>query len=281
MKGLNLGTGLFSEASKAAALSSYKIQHIPFEKIRPNDEAHGFSLDGIEELAESIADVGLEQNLVVEDAGDGNYNILTGRRRYYAIKLLRDNGSLAWKTVPCVVKNLAEMDLPLTEETKRTYAIVTTNAEQRKLTPADTAEMVKKLTKVYDELEANGAKPKGRRREFIAKILGLSTGTVSSYEYVEHNADESVREALEEGTIGIHEAVKEVKEKERAKIGTETEANESTARHTLRRDAVFVLPYNDFSEEYTLDGETYRKAMDIIYDIRRRYQKLSKLLKSR
>ena len=68
---------------------------------------------------------------------------------------------------------------------------------------------------------------------------------------------------------------------ERAKIGTETEANESTARHTLRRDAVFVLPYNDFSEEYTLDGETYRKAMDIIYDIRRRYQKLSKLLKSR
>ncbi len=76
---IDLGTGLFSDVSKALATSAFKVRHIPFESLNPNDAEHGFSLDGIEELAESIADVGLEQNLVVEDTGNGIYNILTGR----------------------------------------------------------------------------------------------------------------------------------------------------------------------------------------------------------
>lgn len=210
---IELGTGLLGSVSRALATSTFKIQHIPFEKLLTMDEEHGFSLDGIEELAASIADIGLEQNLVVEDKGDGTYGILTGRRRYYAIKLLLEKGNTKYSTVPCVVKKLSDIDLPLDDETKRIYAIVTTNAEQRKPTAADTAEMIRKLNVVYGALEAAGAKPKGRRREYIAAELNVSPAAVGKYEYVEKNADNETKEALKNGDIGLSEAQRKAKKR--------------------------------------------------------------------
>lgn len=278
MKDIKLGTGLFSDVSKALATSTFKVQHIPFENLNPNNDEHGFSLEGIDELAESIADIGLEQNLVVEDAGSGSYNILTGRRRYYAIKRLLEQGNTKYKTVPCVVKKLSDIDLPIPDDIKRIYAIVTTNAEQRKPTAADTAEMIRKLNTVYDALEAAGAKPKGRRRDFIASELGISPATVGKYDYISNNADTATKEAVNKGEISLSEAARMVKNKNCA-TGSTIEQNVNNATFTLRKDAIFVLPYSNFTaSQYELDTDTYEKAIAIINDIRRKYKKLAKLV---
>lgn len=280
MKDIKLGSGLFSEVSKALATSTFKIQHIPFESLNPNNDEHGFSLDGIEELAESIADVGLEQNLVVEDSGGDTYNILTGRRRYYAIKLLLERGNTKYKTVPCIVKRLSDIDLPIDDETKRIYAIVTTNTEQRKPTAADTAEMIRKLNIVYDALEEAGAKPKGRRRDFIAKELGISPSTVGRYEYIEKNSDENTKAELKEGKTGLRKTIKETKNKNCAHVSTiEQNINETSC--VLRKESILNIPYDSFTEEqYLLDSENYNKAIQIIFDIRKKYAKLAKLIEN-
>lgn len=276
-----LGTGLFSEASKAVAAGTFRVQHIPIEALRPNDEEHGFSLEGIDELAESIADVGLEQNLVVEDRGDGTYNILTGRRRYYAIKKLLEQGSTKYKTVPCVVKRLEDIDLPLSDELKRVYAIVTTNAEQRKPTAADTAEMIRKLNTVYDALEAAGCKPKGRRRDYIASELGISTGTVGMYDTIENSGDEELLEAVASGRTGIKEALellksKQGKEKKKPRRRNNGEF-EVIGSQIIKRHTLFILP--EFSQdEYELPAEDYKKAIKLIMAIRTKYRSLQWLL---
>ena len=271
---LNLGNGLLNSSSLAAAVGDYNIRYIPYEQLNPIDEQHGYSLNGIEELAESIADVGLEQSLVVEDAGDGTYSILTGRRRYYAIGLLLKNGNDRYSKVPCKIKKLSDIDLPLSDEGKRRYAIVTTNLEQRKPTAADTAEMIRQLNSVYDELAANGSKPKGRRREFIAKELGMSPATVGRYEYIEKNADENAKAHLQEGKTGLRETLEETKNKNCAHVST-TENSPCI----LRKEALFVLPYSDFSKEkYELNAETYEKVMKKIQQIRTSYKGILKLL---
>lgn len=295
---INLGTGLFSDVSKALATSTFKVQHIPFEKLNPNNDEHGFSLDGIEELAESIADIGLEQNLVVEDAGNGTYNILTGRRRYYAIKHLLENGNTKYKTVPCVVKKLSDIDLPVSDDIKRMYAIVTTNAEQRKPTAADTAEMIRKLNAVYDALETAGAKPKGRRREFIAAELGISPATVGKYEYISNNADNATKEAVNKGEISLSEATRMVK-KENCATGSTIEQSVNNAvedapskkvrnrnvwatpyateSQTFKRDALFIFP--EFrKDEYELDADTYEKVMKKVLLIRATYKGIQRML---
>lgn len=288
---LRLGEGLLSKTSLAATTGSFRIKHIPFEALKPNDEEHGFSLDGIEELAASIADIGLEQNLVVEDNEDGTYNILTGRRRYYAIKKLIKGGNTKYDVVPCVVKKLSDIDLPISDDLKRTYAIVTTNAEQRKPTAADTAEMIRKLDTVYDALEAAGHKPKGRRRDFIAKELGIGLGTVGKYDYVSNNASGEVKAALAGGSIGINEAVALTKgdrdidvttdtkpeaQKKQRNRGAWTEPFPDT-KQTLKRDALFLIP--DFpEEEYELDGAVYEKVMKRILRIRGDYKAILKLI---
>lgn len=280
MKDIKLGSGLFSEVSKALATSTFKIQHLPFESLNPNNAEHGFSLDGIEELAESIADVGLEQNLVVEDSGSDTYNILTGRRRYYAIKLLLERGNTKYKTIPCIVKRLSDIDLPIDDEIKRIYAIVTTNAEQRKPTAADTSEMIRKLNVVYDALEKAGAKPKGRRRDFIANELGISPATVGKYEYITNNADKETQEAVKNGELSLSKASKKAKEKNCA-TGSTIEQNMNETPCVLRKESILNIPYDSFTEEqYLLDSENYNKAIQIIFDIRKKYNKLAKLIEN-
>ncbi len=279
MKDIKLGAGLFSEVSKALATSTFKIQHLPFESLNPNNAEHGFSLEGIEELAESIDDVGLEQNLVVEDIGNGIYNILTGRRRYYAIKMLLERGNTKYKTIPCIVKRLSDIDLPIDDEIKRIYAIVTTNAEQRKPTAADTAEMIRKLNVVYDALEKAGAKPKGRRRDFIANELGISPSTVGRYEYIEKNSDENTKAELKKGKTGLRKTIEETKNKTCAHVSTSEQKMNKTPC-VLRKESILKIPYDSFTEEqYLLNSERYNKAIQIIYDIRKKYNKLAKLIK--
>ncbi|MBR6797032.1 MAG: ParB N-terminal domain-containing protein [Clostridia bacterium] len=209
----NLGLGLFSEASLKDAVGNYKVEHIHFEKINPNDEQHGYSLENIEELAANISNVGLEQPLVVEKMEDGTYSILTGRRRYYAIKSMIERGDDKYKLVPCIVKDLAAIDLPVSQETKRKYAIVSTNIEARKNTPQDVALMIKQMSEVYDELEAAGVKVEGGRRKFLADRLAISPAEVGRHQYLEKNADEETMEAFERGELTVKEAVAKTQER--------------------------------------------------------------------
>ena len=103
--------------------ASQDLLLIPMSQLRPSARnVRKTSSTSIPELASSIARVGLLQNLTVTAASDGeHYEVVAGRRRLAALKLLAKRRALA-KThaVPClVVPDASARTVSLTENVQR------------------------------------------------------------------------------------------------------------------------------------------------------------------
>jgi len=78
-------------------------QAIPIESIRPGPVAGDAAEWNAEvaELRQRIAEAGLLQPIVVEENGEGSYNVVAGDRRLAACR------ELGWARIPCVVRRRA------------------------------------------------------------------------------------------------------------------------------------------------------------------------------
>lgn len=131
----------------------------------------------VDNMAEMIQNFGQDENGVVyvdESIGDGKkYTLLAGERRFKAIKKNFErgigDGMFQVKIVP--------KPKDVTEELIR---IIMYNGIRNKSKDVRKAE-VDALCMCWDELEANGQKPKGLKREWIAEYIGLSPRQVQEY----------------------------------------------------------------------------------------------------
>ena len=135
---VRLGEGLLNDASKD--IIKMRIVNLERDKIRKNP-SNNYSINDIDSLAESIKNYGIASPLNVTKLEDDSYMLLGGERRITAIdKLIEDPNVQEWNEdtlIPCVIKNLEEIDLPLSDEAKEQYALITTNKEARKYTDSD------------------------------------------------------------------------------------------------------------------------------------------------
>lgn len=184
---------------------AFRITDIPIEKIVPNNR-NKYSIQSIEELKFTILHNGLKQNLEVYPIGEGLYKLITGERRYTALKALVDEGYTQFSMVPCLVTDLSLNKLPLSEASKEMYAIITTNSETRVYTDADRMFQVRELKKIYTELQRNGIKLTGKMNELIAEDLNMSPTQVKRYNYVEMHGTEELKEKISNGEISIRTA---------------------------------------------------------------------------
>lgn len=74
---------------------------LPVAKVTANPDQPRKRFEGIEELAESIAEHGLLQPITVRPQGDG-WQIVAGERRYRAVK------SLGWRDVPALIRDVSD-----------------------------------------------------------------------------------------------------------------------------------------------------------------------------
>jgi ParB family chromosome partitioning protein len=128
--------------------------------------------EGIEALAASIAADGILQNLVVRKKGK-KYQIISGGRRYAALCLLRDNGTVpADFPVPVAVRSGLEGDDALRIATVE-------NVQREQLTPLDEAEAFAGMARDGEDLATIAAKAgvsevTVRRRLAIAGLCSAS-----------------------------------------------------------------------------------------------------------
>lgn len=211
---LGLGTGLLNEASQAMKTSKeFNIIPIDINNIDPSEDNNGMSLNDIDELAQSILENGMDQNLVVIQKPDGHYKLLTGHRRRLALLKLVNDGHSEFAQVPCLVKNLDNIKFDISQSAKEKFALITTNIQNRNRTLADNLHLMKLADEVFAELKATGVDT-GKRREWVANQLGVSPSYVRDLTAIEKKAAPEVKKAIEEDKIPLTAATEIVQHSE-------------------------------------------------------------------
>lgn len=178
------------------AKDSFKIEYIDIDKIIRN-EKNFYEITDIDELAEDILLNGLNHNLVVKKVENNLYKLISGERRYTALKSLVKSGESKFKYVPCKISNLNEVDSEI--------ILIQSNAQSRELSEVEKLKQVQRLTELYSIKKKNG-ETVGRIRNLISKDTGLSPTQIGRYSSINNNLIPELRELLNEGELSVANA---------------------------------------------------------------------------
>lgn len=160
-----------------------------------------YKVEDIEELAGDILMHGLKQNLelVYEPCEAGEYRIVSGERRWEALKLLYQKGYKEFETATCKLTSPQDADEEQVE-------VISANAYRAKST-ADLIEEERRLKASLERLRAQGRKIKGydldsgRLRDVIASMLGISRTKAAQIESVGNHLIPEFQEEMKKGRI--------------------------------------------------------------------------------
>ena len=167
-KGLGMGLqALLGEASRPAppgeaAAASEGIREIEIGRIRPNPNQPRvqFSEESIDELADSIAERGVLQPILLRPHGDGEgYEIIAGERRWRAAQRARLH------TIPALVR---EFD----EATTAEVALIE-NIQREDLNAIEEAEGYRQLIDRHGHTQENVARIVHKSRSHVSNLLRL------------------------------------------------------------------------------------------------------------
>ena len=138
-------------------------QEIAIGDIDPNPDQprRAFSEESIAQLAQSIADQGVLQPILVTPTSGGRYRIVAGERRWRAAR------AAGLTAVPCVVRELdvvKQMEIALIE-----------NLQREDLNPIETAMAIQSLMKQCGYTQETVAQRLAKSRPAVANLLRLLT----------------------------------------------------------------------------------------------------------
>ncbi|XBQ17210.1 MAG: ParB/RepB/Spo0J family partition protein [Oceanicaulis sp.] len=163
-----LGEGEAAEAVRGEAqdtgpVRGAGVRMIPVELIEPNPDQPRkvFDEEKLAELAESVADKGVLQPLLVRPLPGPaeRYQIVAGERRWRAAQAARLHEA------PCVVREL-------TDRETLEIAIVE-NVQRSDLNPVDEARALKQLVDSFGHTQEDVARAVGKSRAHVANMLRL------------------------------------------------------------------------------------------------------------
>lgn len=161
---------LMGEAVSKSNTGEMRVEQIPLAEIEEN-ENNSYAQNDIDELAESIKVIGLQQPLVVCRKTEGGYLLLAGHRRRNALALLDR------KTAPCIVLD-ADLDPSI-----QTLILHWTNTMARGgggLTAEYTGQAAKEIEAALKDLQARGVvELPGKLRSYVAEVLKTSESQIA------------------------------------------------------------------------------------------------------
>lgn len=169
---------LMGEAVSKSDTGEMRVQQIPLAEIEEN-AANTYTQTGVDELAESIEVIGLQQPLVVRRKTEGGYLLLAGHRRRNALALLDR------KAAPCIVLD-ADLDPSI-----QTLILHWTNTMARGgggLTAQYTAAAAKEIEAALKDLQARGVvELPGKLRSYVAEVLKMSESQIARAKAIDKN----------------------------------------------------------------------------------------------
>lgn len=173
----------------------FRTKDISIFKMYRN-EMNFYKVADIEELAGDILMHGLKQNLelVYKPCKEGEYRIVSGERRWEALKFLAAKGYKEFEMATCKLTSPQDDDEEQVE-------IISANAYRTKRI-VDILEEEQRLKASLEHMRAAGRKVKGhdlnsgRLRDVVASMMGVSRTKVAQIESVNNNLIPEFKEEL-------------------------------------------------------------------------------------
>lgn len=191
----NIKKGILAGLEDIEEVSSLQVKDIDINLIDTNPN-NLYSISNIEDLAQDIEENGLYHPILVRLInncyGNNRYEIISGERRYQAIK------KLGWSKVPCIIKeNVSDLDSEI--------MLIQANAKTRELTDMEKARQIKRLEELYKAKKEKGEYIQGKIRDKIGQDMGLSGVQVHRYKKLNDLIPE-LQELVDNGTLPMSTA---------------------------------------------------------------------------
>lgn len=144
-------------------MAKLELKDIPVAKVMPNpfQERERFDPKALKELAQSLRTVGLLQPIIVRARADGDFQIVSGERRWRAAQMA------GFKTITAIVR-------PMDDETLRLFSLVE-NLQRADLSPQERENAIFRLWgQFYTPKGATAtdlANDTGVRRSLVTKAI--------------------------------------------------------------------------------------------------------------
>lgn len=188
-----------------------KYMAIPYTQLVLGDyKKYEIDEQEVLDLADSIAAVGLEQNLVVKETEDPNrYIVVTGHKRTSAIFYIFENDIEISANVRKSIEEPMCIIIPKDEEPLITrFRMHETNVHQRKgFSISEIEDYINTVEEAKaQKLEVNGKKIKGTTRVILHQQFGFSETTAKKYIKVIKEGNAELKKAIDDGEMSINNA---------------------------------------------------------------------------
>jgi ParB family chromosome partitioning protein len=145
----------------ASAVYSDSFQEIALDQIEPNpwQPRTQFEEDALNDLAQSIREMGVLQAITVRKTDDGRYQIISGERRYRAAQIARIG------TIPAYIREVDDRDAQI--------GALVENIQRVDLNPIDIATAYQSLMDEYELTQDEISDRVGKKRATVANYLRL------------------------------------------------------------------------------------------------------------
>lgn len=177
------------------------IRFIDINEIHPS-KLNRYPIEDIEKLAESIERNGLIHNLLLSklnDESEYKFEILSGERRYAAIKYLIENGSKQFED------GIRAKVIDSSDDIEKEILLIEANEEVRNDDPARRRQMILRLEELYKlKAEKDGSDLRTISKD-IANQVGIGERQVQRYRAVNTLIPE-LAEAFDNGNLNLEKA---------------------------------------------------------------------------
>lgn len=183
----------------------FRTKDIDIDNIYSNAN-NFYPQDGIEEKSGEILAVGLLENLVVKynPCDKGEYELISGERRWRACKKLVEAGHEEFKVVTCNIRSAT------TEDAEKVELIIANSARIK--SDAVVLREEKELKEALERMKKSGTELRGydlstgRLRDVIAQMLNRSTSKIAQIEAINNNLTAELLQEIEKGNLGFSAA---------------------------------------------------------------------------
>jgi len=184
--------------------NSGTVELIPAEQIHPNDK-NFYDICDLDGLIDAILMDGLQAPLIVNKKAEGYYEIISGHRRFEALKKIiaeklpiREGklfaSDIAAGYIPCLVNRYDN-------ELQAELALIRANSDNRVLSSAEKAKQVERVEMLLYQLKEQGYEFPGRMRDYVAEACKVSASRIARLKVIKDKLVPEFKELYEKGEI--------------------------------------------------------------------------------